>query len=29
VRAPVAHARSVFSTPRFGAWKSDDLSERA
>ena len=29
VRAPVAHAKSVFSTPRFGAWKSEDLSERA
>ena len=29
VRAPVAHAKSVFSTPRFGSWKSDDLSERA
>lgn len=28
VRAPVAHAKSVFSTPRFGSWKSDDLSER-
>ncbi len=29
VRAPVAHAKSVFSTPRFGSWKSDDLSGRA
>ena len=28
VRAPVANAKSVFSTPRFGSWKSDDLSER-
>jgi hypothetical protein len=26
VRAPVAYAKSLFSTPRFGAWKSDDLS---
>ena len=29
VRAPVARAKSVFSTPRFGSWSTDDLSGRA
>ncbi len=29
VRAPVARATSVFSTPRFGSWTSNDLSERS
>jgi D-glutamate cyclase len=28
VRTPVARAKSLFSTPRFGAWDSDDLSTR-
>ncbi len=28
VRAPVARAKSVFSTPRFGSWTSGDLSDR-
>jgi hypothetical protein len=28
VRAPVARAKSVFSTPRFGSWTSDDLADR-
>jgi len=26
VRAPVARAKSLYSTPRFGPWTSDDLS---
>lgn len=29
VRAPVARAKSVFSTPLFGSWTSDDLSTRS
>jgi len=29
VRAPVARAKSLFSTPLFGAWNSDDLSTRS
>lgn len=28
VRAPVAHAKSVFSTPRFGTWTPGDVADR-
>jgi len=28
VRSPVARAKSVFSTPRFGTWSSDDPAGR-
>ena len=28
VRAPVAHAKSVFSTPRFGSWTPRDVADR-